>query len=287
MHNQRGAALLITLVLIAVIGSVAFSAGRLALSNFRQVAHLEDSLNAYTAASSGIEDALLRWRFDKNTQTPSGCTGSSQIPTDETILVTRVTLNATSQPVSNCFNPTSQSSQPDPSSIAYDLKIFHRLAPGVAEIVETSGATPALRQDQAAEYDISDLSASITVHWDAATTTNPPSQVRLEVSSIATDGSIVDKDLVASGNSRVIRTNNNASLLRLRPYGADVDNYTITGAPTDSLSSRFTVMESTGYFGDAKRKLKLRLDRLSGSILEQYDFVLFSGSGSVVAPLGT
>jgi len=54
MVGQRGTALLMTMILITVIGSVAFGVGRTTLSNMRQVNRLEDSLNAYQAAQAGI-----------------------------------------------------------------------------------------------------------------------------------------------------------------------------------------------------------------------------------------
>ena len=42
------------------------------------------------------------------------------------------------------------------------------------------------------------------------------------------------------------------------------------------IDSRYTYIEATGYFGGAKRKLKISIDRATGSMLTPYDFLLYS-----------
>src|SRR3990167_9958931 len=70
LNPQQGSALLITMIVIAVVGSIAFAIGASTITAFRQQTQIEDSLNAYAAATAGLEDGLLRWRFDKDTETP-------------------------------------------------------------------------------------------------------------------------------------------------------------------------------------------------------------------------
>jgi len=69
---QRGFALLLTLVVVSVIGVVAFGVGRLTLTEFRQTVRFQDSQDALQTAEAGIEDGLVRFRFNRDTEVPSG-----------------------------------------------------------------------------------------------------------------------------------------------------------------------------------------------------------------------
>ena len=56
-QSQRGSALRITMIVITVVGSIAFSVGASTITSFRQQTQLEDSLNAHRIA--GSDTAIL------------------------------------------------------------------------------------------------------------------------------------------------------------------------------------------------------------------------------------
>ena len=319
MISQRGSALLITLVLITVIGSIAFGVGKTTLSNFRQVSRLEDSLNAYQAAQAGIEDGLARFRYvGKNAEAPSTtvCPGLSS-PTATTQAFSRTDLTANTP--ASClptFSPPT-----NPSAIVYDLKMYYKkdvgqdecivsggtvispMDPNTKDCVDAPASQPALARDTAVEYDIGSLNGdSLTLDADFVALPSPPTPTNpdqrfLEVTALDDTGNPVAAGgtqfpiLIPSSRTgqnissltTSILLNSSAKTLRFRPFGADLSRYQLH-SPNHSLDSRITHIESIGYFGASKRKLNLTLDRLSGSIYEVFDFVLFSGNGSICGP---
>lgn len=72
MKKSRGSAIIIAIFLIAAVGSVAFGIARLFALESNIAGIYENSTVAYYAAESGIEEGLLRYRYDKNTQMPTG-----------------------------------------------------------------------------------------------------------------------------------------------------------------------------------------------------------------------
>ncbi|MBI4185824.1 hypothetical protein HY524_02160 [Candidatus Berkelbacteria bacterium] len=305
-RSQQGSALLITMIVITVLGTIAFAIGSSTIASFRRQSQIEDSLNAYQAAVSGLEDGLLRWKFDKDTETPvtrtnagraneSGdfdCTTATR-PTTSSTYYDRV--NLTKGTVTYCLNPAT-AAVPDPSDIVYDLKIHYKLDPGQPEIVTSQptaggGSIPALAKDQVVEYDISDIvnngASSINLNWIFSQIVNVGnSQQNFEVYSVDSLGNVKAKRLYVPMFSRQAQvgivfpfTLNGGTKLRIKPFGDDLIKYDLkisTGSSTSALDSRLTNIEVTGYFGSAKRKLKLTLDRESGSILPIYDYALFS-----------
>ncbi len=72
MKKGKGSAILIAVFLVTAVGSVAFGIGKLFLveSNLSNV--WENSTIAYYAAESGIEEGLLRYKYDKNQEKSPG-----------------------------------------------------------------------------------------------------------------------------------------------------------------------------------------------------------------------
>lgn len=68
--KQRGSAILIAVFLVAAVGSAAFAIGRLFLLDASISDKYESSVIAYYAAESGIEEGLLRYRYNKNQEVP-------------------------------------------------------------------------------------------------------------------------------------------------------------------------------------------------------------------------
>ncbi|OQB06695.1 MAG: hypothetical protein BWY19_00045 [bacterium ADurb.Bin212] len=70
--KQRGSAILIAVFLVAAVGSASFAIGRLFLMDAAISDKYESSVIAYYAAESGIEEGLLRYRYDKNQEVLAG-----------------------------------------------------------------------------------------------------------------------------------------------------------------------------------------------------------------------
>jgi hypothetical protein len=70
--KQRGSAILIAVFLITAIGGLAFSFGRIFLLEGANASIFESGIGAYYSAESGIEEAFLRYRYDRFAEVPYG-----------------------------------------------------------------------------------------------------------------------------------------------------------------------------------------------------------------------
>jgi hypothetical protein len=320
MVGQRGTALLMTMILITVIGSIAFGVGRTTLSNLRQVNRLEDSLNAYQAAQAGIEDALMRFRFDKNAEAPKENTcfaplSSNPVPTATVTpknIFSRVDI---SNPISNACADLSGTliSTPPSADIVYDLKMYYRKDKGQHECLAVSPTAtdiangcipmlanqPALARDTSVEYNVRSagvaqlrFSAQFVITKPDGSSDDPltAAQRKIQISSIDKFGNVVDEQLLDEGTHSAGQVSSTPISLtgveniRIRPFAKDLSRYELIPSGQGTLDSRITTIESIGYYGVSKRKLSLKLDRLTGTIFEVFDFVLFSGNGEIKGP---
>jgi len=70
MKKQKGSAILIAVLLVAAIGGIAFSFGRIFLLEAANATISENGIVAYYAAESGIEEGFLRYRYNRNAEVP-------------------------------------------------------------------------------------------------------------------------------------------------------------------------------------------------------------------------
>jgi len=155
---------------------------------------------------------------------------------------------------------------------------------------------PALGQDGVVEYNIAGISGNININWQYLHNPSIDEQKFYQMLYIpfAVDGSMIKSDSPTintgveylysynySENSPGVGATNPVNLatkIRLKPFGGPLYSYTITAPVGSKIDSRYTVIESTGYFGGAKRKLKIRLDRTSGTLLTPLDFLIYSNA---------
>jgi len=211
------------MIVITILGTIAFAIGASTVSSLRRQSQIEDSQNAYQAAVSGLEDGLMRWRFNKDTETPLDRAGALKPfeggkldcepttpvagatytrPTTSTNLYDRIDLSADpskgEKSVTYCIDPD-KTQAPDPTHIVYDIKIQYKKDPGEAEVITTQKDTsgkdvPALAKDQVVEYDISELAKGasridlgiILKNYSRFDTTQ-----NLEVAAFRHDGTVV------------------------------------------------------------------------------------------------
>ncbi len=315
--GQAGNALLITMVLVAVIGTVAFGVARTTLSSLRGQLRHEDSHNAYTAATAGIEDGLLRWRFSKDAQAP---TLNCSLPNRSSRFVERV--NLTRGQAESCLIPD-ETPVPSPDELVYDLKIAYHNDPGRKECIsavasedcsQPVGGGAALEQDQIAQYRVANLTSSparqlvLKAVPDGYLPGTPldPTLDFIEIIALGQGGDVLWRHLLDSDDIRRMNLEGPLNILnpaafgvtsadptapihtiRFKPLGRSLERYelSVPDASSDDLDlvidGRITHIEATGYFGGVKRKLHVALDRSSGQLLELYDFVLFADQGDI------
>lgn len=292
--RERGSGLLATILLVASIGVILASMSRLAIQSLDQVTTFEEASMAFAAAEAGIEEGLLRWRYDRSIEIPdlSGGMDRSQFVARRVNLATgQVTENV---PIAVGLD-TAQETITDP---LYDLRIWYKARSiGDPDLLGTPAYPERLVKDGVLELDVTDL-AGLTIRISFRT--NNASQTQLETRVLAYDdqvGSITDACAgckmihppVFEGAWEIVIPPANplsSYKLRLRPFILNADG---APAPNDSsidyaiqtladdrlIDSGTTYIEATGYFVGSQRKLLVTIDRASGTILNNYDYALF------------
>ncbi len=312
--RSQGFALLLTLIVIGVIGAVAFGVGYLTLHAYQATVRFQDSQSALEAAEAGIEDGLLRFRYDRNVQVPTaamcaalpagsilpaGATVDAE-PTDITKFVLRVNL---STGVLQCVDPTSSSvPTPDPTQSVYDLKVYFKGSKlgefGSADLAN-SKSTPTVSKDEVLEIGGFDNPSAINllVQYNMIKeATSPPSTKRAIIEFFDRKGQpstaslpiIVNKvdefDFNGIQGSSIGLTSD-ISAIRIRPIAGNAKIAAKVSGTAKPIDFGFTALESTGYSNSVKRRLVSTINRSNGKTTGIYNFVFFSGSpGSSLAP---
>lgn len=301
--TERGNALLITLVVVTLIGVIGLSSAQLALASLKRQARLEDSTAAYQVALAGIEDGLLRWRHNRDVETPTGG-ACIEAPTVRTNYVERVVLAEGATATRPCVDVLT-SPTPDSATPTYDLKIWYMHPPGTAEDVRTvarsdGSSVPALKQDATVEYRLRDAATSslrlgvrpsslgavnhvidlLGLKGDVLVEKQP---IRLPSASSVPSAIGYELSDDTSTPNGAVQFVGEPDRLRLKFFGADLARYAIDPGQGGQISSRYTTIESTGYYGGVKRKLVVQLDRFGNALYAPFDFVLFAGDGDITA----
>ncbi len=332
-HFASGSALLITLLIVSVISAAAFGVGKLTLQNVGLTGSLEDSTVAYQVARAGIEEGLLRWRYDHAFETgdPAGST-EALTQTFRTILPAYDSLDLPGETVVENYSTVLA----DSLKKTYDLRSwFHAdkigtgcnpALSGIDQYQGDNGTAPTLAKDETRELDVSNLTGITTVIicWSNALNDNhhnyqngyaPTDDLNsfsifpsVEVIPIDGSGNVLTGPNLKTftlPNERGALINVGAggvARLRFKPFiyydptpGSPFSgDETTTHAELDSalnprivfsvvpsvgvIDSGVHYIESTGYFGTAKRRLRAELDRTSGRLLGLFDFSIYSGT---------
>ncbi len=313
IHNSyQGSALIITILVIAVVSAIGFSVSRLTISQMRQTTQLEDSVKAYYAAESGIEQGLLMWRYNHNVEVPK-----ENLSQDDPQTM-RVFMNDMSTKDANISQP-----EPNVSNIPYyDLRIWYKnpiingwsdeivcsenatssycTNPEENQPITRTGTEPALAKDSAIQYNLQGIDR-IWLSWefedDSYCRTNcrgvdgsptscnanySNSICMLEFIPINEQGDMdwEQKNIFTYDDKfELSYPIDNIQTVRFRVFGNGLKEYRISKQATSSddvkMSSGYTIIESTGYFGNAKRRLQIKINRTSRTILGPYDMVIY------------
>ena len=305
LNSQKGFALLLTLIVIGVIGAVAFGVGYLTLHSYSATVRFQDSQSALQAAEAGIEDGLVRFRYDRNTEVPTAAMcaalpnptilpADQAEPTDTTKFVLRVNLTTKDDTQRLlCLDPT-KTPTPNPSDIVYDLKVSYKgskLGEFGSTDLASSQSTPTINKDDLIEISGFSNPSSINLlvqYKMIQEAASPPSVKRAVIEFLDKNGQssqisqpiIVNKidefDFNASQGSSIGLTSDVAAI-RIRPIAGNAKiaaKISGTAKPIDFGISSF---ESTGYSNGVKRRLASSVNRSTGKTTGVYNFVLFSG----------
>ena len=311
-RSQQGFALLLTLVVVSVIGAVAFGIGRLTLTELRQTVRFQDSQSALQAAEAGIEDGLLRYRLEHDSQIPTkeqcGNPPGYTEPTSDvsvTNYVLRVNLTTSNSAervkcvdLKNPLTPT-----PPKSDIVYDMKVYFKGKElgtcGDQKVTIDCGVQ--LNKDDDASIVVDKVpSVSIKAGLENADTQSTAGGLgfthALEIKLFTDQGTQVgppifldqSRDTFLKGKRGFpVTVPNGVSSIQIRPRDADTSIAAALpeGTPESiNIDFGFEFIESTGYANGIKRKIQSIVNRSDDKARGVYDFVLFGGSSSVSAP---
>ena len=162
-NSQRGQALIIAILLISVVGAIAFGVALIALSEYASGRNIEHSIEAYYSAEAGIEDGLKRFKnFPGSTfEIPEGAVLDSADPTSSK-KVAKVNLEQLGEPSISqpTIVPDGTVAEPTVSEATdhiYYLKAFSKIRciPGMADYARFCQFT--LAKDQSLTLDLSGL----------------------------------------------------------------------------------------------------------------------------------
>ncbi|MDO8649835.1 MAG: hypothetical protein Q7K33_00790 [Candidatus Berkelbacteria bacterium] len=296
MKRLRASSLVLVVVVMAGIIIVVFGASRLTLVQYNQSNRDEDNIFALSAARAGIEDGLLRFRYNRDAETGSNGTKVARYN-----LTTGVSAGEVDQNSKSNFALNEQ---------YYDMKLSFR--GGQIGTFDTD------TQESVAKDELLELTGFpnepdryyLRYWFEFVDCGNTPRENRLvqiqQVSQTTSSGNLIAYDQItvkypANGttvdskdsNHMFIRTtlgsdNSLASSIRLRPYGCSIKyslatSLTDTGQANDgpNFDSSKSIITSTGYYGAAKRTLIAEINRLSGQLISIYDFNIYSGTGDI------
>jgi hypothetical protein len=296
--HQSGSALLATILLTATIGLIGVGIARISLVDLRVASSFEDSAIAYAAAEAGIEEGLLRVRFDRNTEIPVANMREETNQAELINLSSGVTLGSPVQRGVGPFTPSEQ---------LYELRVWYKesqIGSSSSSDLQNPSYPYRLYKDQTLELNVSNLRGqNLTFAYQAPAGVAARIETRIvrdncgstgvfcETNKQFTDPSIGQTGITISVPSGPA---DGVYRLRIKPFlfvlGTQIPAapssyiaYHLRPQVSDNLvDAGITYIESTGYYGVARRTLIAKVERRTGTVLGVYDYALFSAD---IAPV--
>ncbi|HLC39207.1 MAG TPA: hypothetical protein VJJ80_03770 [Patescibacteria group bacterium] len=243
LRSKSGAALLITMLLIAGVGALALAISRIVLSEIRISASYADSVIAYQAAETGIEKGLLEFR---NNRTWDDKTFSNSEQNYTVLINTKQ-----ASPVEFARIDRDKSYTLDISKNTQTINVYWQ-----------ARCTPTCNNVGIFEYQISrDTSAN--------------SEWKLIGNSTLNTGSTdnIEPGVITSARK----------YLRFRfltPY-ANTWAFVKLSSATEQLPSPTFTIDSTGTYQKVKRVLRATLQPATGQVISIFDYTLYAGVGDI------
>uniref|UniRef100_A0A7C4R5Q5 Type 4 fimbrial biogenesis protein PilX N-terminal domain-containing protein n=1 Tax=candidate division CPR3 bacterium TaxID=2268181 RepID=A0A7C4R5Q5_UNCC3 len=256
-NKQSGIALIITIVLISIMLTSVILVSKEMVDEVRNSTRIDNSLIAYYAAEAGLEDALLEWRYNRDTEIPTR------------------TVNINSDTI------VPNNSKKDYTRSYYELNMTNRV---------NSIDEQVILKDNVFEFSIPSMNQDVNLNWSFNPNTSP-NQYRIEITTYDGFGNIVDAGKFFTNPGVSTQTIPNSiipsgekAIFRVRPWylidppAGVIPSINLNINSNSPISGSFTNIESVGYYGGVARKINARIDRTSGSIISINDFVIYSAS---------
>lgn len=307
--------MVIAFFLMAAIGGVAFGIGRIFVMDSAISNLYESGALAYYAAESGIEEGMLRYRYNQD----------YELPLADTSKVKRFDLTAGSNLAGNPYDPNTLVT--NHAKKYYDLNVVNK-AEFYAEDTNGDGTfnttdfyaggyggagTPfRISRDEAVKIDVSDIigsgadlkiyiamrnftggfnnsnsfiEAKVTGHKDPKF----PKEFKKALVTAGNDNFEQSTTVTIDDTGRVdhfVRNNilnaiagsvlNDAEHKELFLKPIGCDiDIALVPVNATEMSSPWTTVKSIGYYGDATRTLTAKIDRQSGTVYDLFDFVVY------------
>lgn len=284
--ERQGSALIITILIVSVISTISFMVSALAISEFRKAGSLQDSIAAYYAAESGIEQGLLQYRLWHDAEI------SQEVYNAATAGAVRVTPTiSTGTPFSVKLSPASSST--------YAVKMWFKgmvigqaKQDGTPELgvqsrqilrdsaVQISGASP-----KSLRLAWSPIGANGTIRAAG----QPKYFVEVTASGVKNGQPQTERTVIKDTDPSQFQVNfdlDTVQSIRIKPWDMSALKYSLTLQDSQNKNMLFdnqiSYIESTGTVGKAKRTLKVGVNRAGGTGLEAQDFVLYSGDNPIL-----
>lgn len=318
--GKKGSALIMVMLVIAGITTIIFATQRIALVQFSQSVREEDNLTAYYAAQAGIEDGLVRYRFERNTEIHED---SNNNRVKFRFDLTNATFPRNPYEISSDIEITEGvNGNYDPKHQYYDLAMNYRTyrinISGTGSILDHTNSV--IKKDEVLTLTGFPPSGSFTnylryVIWfidepagcplDQAFITFQIIRTTETGGNIQRDSEqIVVKNIFHATTNRINSSNTSnldvsssgtstVSSIRIRAFHCDIE-YALASSKTATgngsvadqgleFDSLITEIISTGYFGSAKRTLIAQVDRQTGNLIGIFDYILYAGSTDIDA----
>lgn len=316
---QSGTALLVTLLLVGAISAIAFGMTKITLNEVFVGMKSQEGLQAQYAAQAGVEDALMRYKFHDKTdlEMPNGSRKDTtavvrvyidrlrddpgkvsrennphhDLPLVEDNGVLHYVYDLKVWSKQDCAQDSceyilskDQSAMLDVSEVENNIHVSWDLINNNNNVV-TSINSPEARAQTGLWYRLSDPIKPGQI--------DPTGQSRdfftflsyFDPANNSTDPRFTQTGMVIFRNGSNLTTRT-AKSLKFKAFIAD----TINGRAGTNFRIRIRItsgviggpethIESTGYYGNTAKKIEVTVDRESKSIIDIFDYVIYSGSG--------
>lgn len=292
-QHQLGSSLILVLLVVAGIITVVFGTQRVTLVQFSQSGREEDNLSAYYAAKAGIEDGLLRYRFNRDAQTQADRVYRYNATTGRVIGEVATTAAITNTPG---YQPGHQ---------YYDLSLQFKATAQHIDALGNPAFTPSAQIDKDDALELSGFATDPRAYFlrmafkfvndDGSSCTNNSAFVQIQ--RLTESGAITQyrADRIAgniydsAGQTANIQVNGGdlTTSIRFRPFHCGVQYAFATSRSNDgngvgdnegpTFDKLVADVTATGYYGSAKRTLLATVDRNTGRLISIYDFNALAG----------
>lgn len=316
--KRRGSALVMTILIVGVIASVAFSITALTLTEVRKASALQDSIGAYYTAEAGIEHGLMQYRLYHDAEISKEL--YNKIHANQTLTNTDSPTEVRGTPqnyrIDGVKNVDPLLDQQRPGFLLnnnlsqkgyawYGLKMWYK-GDRIGDVDASNNPvlgnnSKKILRDSALQLTIPNGTTQAVIAWEpdptaASNSLRPETGFRYFIETIIT--SVADSELdrqIFSHLDRtrptnIIRLDNiaGAKNLRIKPWDMSHMRYSIVFKDSSNnlvdFDNQISFIEATGYVGQAKRKLRIGINRATGTILESGDFLLLSGDSPIIIP---